>query len=81
MNAIRIRTAPGWGIKLLAILSATFFWLLPYSPLIAIAAVLATNQSQGWPRKLAVAGAILSAALTIALSAIVLWNAIRLGLF
>jgi hypothetical protein len=81
MNALVSRTAPRWVIELLAILSITFFWVLPYSPLLAITAVLATNQSHGWPRKLAVAAAILSAALTIALSVVVLWNAIRVGLF
>jgi hypothetical protein len=80
MNAISIRTAPVWATKLLAILSVTFFWVMPYSPLISIAALLATNQSSGWPRMFAVAGAILSAALTIAAAAVIFWNAMRVGL-
>ncbi len=75
-----VPTTPGWIAKLLAILSVTFFWVLPWSAMIAIAALLGTNDSIGWPRKMAVAGAILSTALTIAMTILLLWEVIRVGL-
>ena len=50
---------PGPTAKLLAILSVACFWLLPLSPLVAIGAVSMTEGASGWPRKLAVTGAVL----------------------
>ncbi len=47
MNTISMPPAPGWIVKLLAILGVTFFCVLPWSPLIAIAALLSTNELSG----------------------------------
>jgi hypothetical protein len=41
----------------------------------AIAALLATQHTSGWPRKLAIAGAVLSATFTVAVGATLLWLA------
>lgn len=49
-------------VKLLACLSVAMFWLVPFSPLVAIAAVKATRDTVGWPRRMATAGAWLSIA-------------------
>ena len=68
-----MKTAPGWIAKLLAILSVACFWLLPCSPILAIAAVSTTKGSSGWPRKLAVAGSVLSTACTLLAAALLLW--------
>lgn len=51
----------------LPLVSMATFWLLPYSPFIAIAAVSKTKNSIGLPRKLAVASAVLCTGYTIAL--------------
>jgi hypothetical protein len=67
---------PAWVAKLLAILSVAFFWILPSSPPMAIAALLATKHSTGWPRRLAVIGAVLSIAFTLAAAAILAWLAV-----
>ena len=77
MNAVSFPFAPAWVGKLLAILSVTFFWCLPWSPVVAIAAIIATRQASGWPRKLAVAGATLSAALTIVFAIAICWSAVK----
>lgn len=65
METIVAPETSGRMAKLLAILSVACFWLLPFSPLIAIAALSATYRSTGWVRQTAVAGAILSAGFTI----------------
>ena len=54
-----MKTAPGRIAKLLAVLSVACFWIIPFSPVLSIAALSTTNGSQGWPRKTAVGGAIL----------------------
>lgn len=51
-----------------AVLSFATFWMLPYSPFIAMAAVSRTKNSTGWPRQLAVAAALLCAAYTLLLA-------------
>ncbi len=58
-GAVRRRMA-----KLLAILSVACFWLLPFSPMIAIGAVSMTKDASGWPRILSVTGATLCIAYT-----------------
>jgi hypothetical protein len=65
--------------RLLAVLSVGFFWVLPVSPLVALAALRATKGSPRTPhRKLAVAGAILSSVFTVFVAAVVMWDAIQL---
>jgi hypothetical protein len=51
--------------KLLAILSVAGFWLLPFSPMVAIGAVSMTKGASNWSRHLAVTGAILCSAYTV----------------
>lgn len=68
-----MKTAPGWIAKLLAILSVACFWIVPCSPILAIAAVSTTKGSAGWPRKLAVAGAVLCTVWTLTIAAMLLW--------
>jgi len=64
--------------KVLAILSVVCFWLLPVSPFLAMAAVSGTERSSGWPRKLAVGGAILCAVYTLLLGSWILFVYLRL---
>ncbi len=62
--------------RVLAALSIVFCWLLPYSPFLSIAALKATESARGtYRRKLAVAGAVLSAFLTVLLGVVVAWEA------
>jgi len=68
-----MKAAPGWIAKLLAILSVACFWILPCSPMLAIAAVSTTKGSSGWPRKLAVAGGVLCTVWTLMGAALLLW--------
>ena len=75
MNAVRVTTVPVWVGKALAILSVAFAWALPWSPLVAIAALKTTTQQPGWHR-IAVVGAVLSAAISIAVGVIMLFGAI-----
>ena len=79
MNALSVRAVPDWIGKSLAILSVAFFWVLPWSPLLAIAALFATSQSPGWPRRVAITGAVLSAAITIASAIMIVIAALRFG--
>lgn len=80
MKAVSMTTVPVWMGKALAVLSVGFFWILPSSPFIAIAALMMTVQVPGWPRKLAIAGAVLSAAFTIVAAAAICLDAIQAGL-
>jgi hypothetical protein len=54
--------------KLLAVLSVGCFWMLPFSPIIAIGAVSMTKGASGWPRNLAVTGAALCVAYTVVMA-------------
>jgi hypothetical protein len=54
--------------KGLALLSVATFWLLPFSPFVAMAALAATKRSVGWPRKLAIVAALLCVGYTIAIA-------------
>jgi len=77
---LEMKTAPGWIAKLLAILSVACFWLVPCSPILAIAAVSTTKGSSGWPRKLAVTGAVLCTLWTLLAAAAILWLLLLRGL-
>jgi hypothetical protein len=77
VNAICVKTAPTWVGKTLAVLSVAFAWVLPWSPILAIAALKTTTQLPRW-HKLAVVGAILSAAISIAVGALILTGLIRI---
>jgi len=68
-----MKTEPGWIAKLLAILSVACFWFVPCSPILAIAAVSTTKESSGWPRKLAVTGAVLCTFWTLLAAGLILW--------
>ncbi|WP_165219996.1 hypothetical protein [Aquisphaera insulae] len=70
--------APGRTARLLAVLSIACFWLLPFSPLVAIGAVSKTRATSGWPRRLALAGAFLCIAYTILLALLFLRALIEL---
>ena len=65
------RVEPGRAAKLLAILSVAGFWLLPFSPMVAIGAVSMTKGASGWTRHLAVTGAALCIAYTVVMSLLV----------
>lgn len=68
-----------WIARLLAVSSVGFFWALPLSPFVSIAALSATKGAPATPRrKLAIAGAILCATLTALAAAVVGWQAIQL---
>lgn len=67
--------------KILAGLSACLFWFVPFSPLLSIAAIKATNNTVGWPRQVARTSAILTIAwvayLTIGIAwmfYVIIWN-------
>jgi len=75
-----MKTAPGWIAKLLAVLSVACFWMVPCSPILSIAAVSITKGSLGWPRKLAVTGAVLCTIYTLMVTGIVLWLVCLRGL-
>ena len=64
MNTVVAPAAPGRMAKLLAVLCVACFWLLPLSPMVAIGAVSMTKGASGWPRNLAVTGAVLCVAYT-----------------
>jgi hypothetical protein len=79
MNAISVRGVPAWVGKALAVLSIAFSWALPWSPLLAVAALKTTKQQPRW-HKLAIVGAILSVVISIAVGAIMLSGAIWIWL-
>ena len=57
---------PSVGSKILALFSLFTFWAVPFSPLVAIAAVRRTRQLDGWPRTVAVTSAWLCTSYTLA---------------
>lgn len=75
-----MKTEPGWIAKLLAVLSVACFWLVPCSPILAIAAVSTTKESSGWPRKLAVTGAVLCTSWTLLAVCLILWFLLLRGM-
>lgn len=62
MQAETILTPAKFSSMLLAVLSAVLFWCVPFSPLLSIAAVKATDNSTGWPRCVAKSAAMLTVA-------------------
>jgi hypothetical protein len=68
MNSDVANVVPGRAVKLLTVLSVAFFWLLPFSPMVAIGAVSMTKGACGRWRKLAVTGAALCTAYTVAMA-------------
>ena len=71
MNSGVARAGPGRIAKLLAVLSVAFFWLLPFSPLVAIGAVSMTKGAIDWSRKLAVTGAVLCIVYTVVMALLI----------
>jgi ABC-type sulfate transport system permease subunit len=71
MHAVVANAKPGRLAKLLAILSVACFWLLPFSPMVAIGAVSITRGTSGWSRNLAVTGAVLCIAYTLVMALVV----------
>ncbi|MGE3315852.1 MAG: hypothetical protein AB7O26_12130 [Planctomycetaceae bacterium] len=59
---------PDFATTALAVFSVATFWAVPFSPFVAMAAVVRTNQSGGWVRKLAVASAVLCSLYTLAIA-------------
>ena len=68
MNADLNANSPGCVTRSLAILSVATFWMLPFSPFIAMAAVSRTNSTTGWPRTMAVAATFLCAVYTVVMA-------------
>lgn len=56
---------PGLATKALAVCSVATFWLLPVSPFVAMAALVGTKHTIGWPRRLSVAAAVLYSVFTV----------------
>ncbi len=73
MNAAILDEKPGRLAKTLAILSLALFWLLPFSPMVAIGAVSKTRGTTSWARKIAVTGAILCSFYTALLACWLAW--------
>lgn len=72
MNAESMPVRHGFATNALAIFSVATFWLLPFAPFIAIAALHRTKSTKGWARRLsAAAAAVLCSVHTLALAAAV----------
>ncbi len=78
MNAVIAEPVPGRWAKALALASLVFFWVLPFSPILAIGAVSLTRGASGWSRRVAVLGAGLCASYTIVLAVFVIGLALQL---
>jgi hypothetical protein len=63
---------------LLAVLSVVGFWLMPFSPFVALGAVSMTREESGWPRALARTGALLCSAYTLLMATLVLTLSLNL---
>jgi len=61
---------PGFLTKALAVCSLATFWMIPFAPFVAIAALIQTKHTEGWPRRISVAAAILCSAFTVAYASI-----------
>ena len=66
MNPESVVVPPGRVTIALAVFSLATFWALPFSPFVAIAALMRTRRSVGWPRTLSVAAAVLCCVYTLA---------------
>ena len=79
MNTVVGAAAPGRMAKLLAVLSFACFWLLPFSPIVAIGAVYLTTGACGWSRNLAVTGAVLCMVNTVVMAVVVVRLYLQIG--
>jgi hypothetical protein len=68
MNTIVAAAAHGRMAKPMAVLCFACFWLLPFSPIVAIVAVSLTTGASGWSRNLAVTGAVLCVVYTVVMA-------------
>ena len=66
MNPESTVVHPGLVTKALAVCSIATFWMIPFSPFVAIAALVRTKHTVGWPRRLSVAAAVLCSVFTVA---------------
>lgn len=73
MNTEMHATPVPVSAKFLAGLSTCLFWCIPFSPLLSIAAIRATNNTVGWPRQLAKTSAILTVAWVVYLTIAIAW--------
>ena len=80
MNTESKAAPAGIAGRILAVLCVAGFWVLPFSPFVAIAAVATTRHSVGWPRTLAKTGAILSVLYTLMGAALLVWVVCIAGL-
>jgi hypothetical protein len=64
-------------VQLLAVLSCAAFWLLPFSPFIAMAAVSKTSDACDWSRRTAVTGAVLCSVYTVVLASWMVYACLR----
>jgi hypothetical protein len=71
MTTAETAARPGRMAEVLAVMSLAGFWVLPFAPMVAIAAVKTTAGAGGWARKAAVAGAVLCIAYTTALAVLI----------
>ncbi len=71
MNSESAVVRPGFITTVLVVFSAATFWAVPFSPFVAMAAVVRTKNLGGWARKLAVASAVLSSVYTLAIASAV----------
>ncbi|WP_435020078.1 hypothetical protein TA3x_001634 [Tundrisphaera sp. TA3] len=78
MNAEAVNAVPSRIAGLLSVLSVLGFWILPFSPLVAIGAVATTRGTSGRTRRLAVAGASLCIAHTALMAALFVRHAVPL---
>lgn len=69
---------PGRRGRWLSLLSVAGFWVLPLSPLLAIAALSSTRGAPGWPARTARAGAWLTAAWTAVMTTLFVWACLDL---
>lgn len=66
--------------RIAVILSLACFWLLPFSPFIELVAVVRTRRVTGWPRSVAIAGAVLCVVWTLLAATLLVWLALMLTL-
>lgn len=73
MNDETLLPQPPLSAKMLAALSAGLFWLVPFSPFLAIAAVKATGKTAGWPRRVAQTAAVMTTVWVSLMACAVAW--------
>jgi hypothetical protein len=73
MNKASIAAPVGIAGKFLAVLCVVVFWVLPFSPFVAIAGLATTRHAVGWPRTIAKTGAILTVLWGTMFAVLFLW--------